>query len=159
MTFYREGFLIDVVVGDLEYCHRISVSTSFERSFPTLDPTLLLLSKAQRVEPRRADLQDMAALLCSDVATAIDWDYLGSLLGKSWPLWFTVGRSQQHLRAFVESEVSTSSCDGLNSLARCLAECPRSLAWRVRSLFGTLLPWNSPVDPVSIEQTKREGAE
>ena len=152
MTFYRREMLIDVVVDVLEYCHRIQVSASFDRTFPTLDPALLLVSKAQRVEPRRADLLDMLALLCSTVAFDIDWDFLGQFLGKSWPLWYTVGRSHKKLASFIEADVQCSCFEGLDALSRCLAECPRSFRWRFRGFFGPLLRWHDTVDPVTIEQ-------
>ncbi len=154
MTFHREEFLVDVVVDALEYCHRIVVADSFDQSFPTLDPANLLLSKAQRVDPRRADLADMTALLCSEVSSNIDWDYLRTLLGRSWTLWHTVSRSEQRLASFIESELRDSGCGGLEGLSRCLADCPRTVAWRVRATFGTLLPWHIPVDALTIEQKK-----
>lgn len=144
------GFVVDVLVGTFQMCHRLELGRDLPEVGLTVHPADLLLTKLQIVELEEKDLRDAVALLI-DLPLAgtgsggIDPERFVRPLAEDWGFYHTV---EQNLPKVVE--YATTHLDGAraNRTARAvqLLEAamlgrPKSLKWKMRARVGEKLSW------------------
>lgn len=152
------GRRVDVFIDTLRMCHELPFRDRMaSRAWPlTLPPADLLLSKLQIVEQTERDAQDVLALLADHELVETDGDgidlpRLRRVCGTDWGWWRTVDDNLARLVArWTEPTAAGESAPvGARARARAraralreaLAECPKSMAWRVRAAVGTRIRW------------------
>ena len=150
---------VDVLVDQLEMCHRFEFAGRLSICDPTLPPAELLLSKLQVVKINRKDVLDSLALLAEyplagdDVGgAAISLSRITELTSHDWGWWRTVTGNLDRLAAFVATELSDGDLDfGRESrfdpaaqvadLAAAVEAAPKSTRWKLRARVGERMPW------------------
>lgn len=152
-VFYSpENVTVDLFLDPLRFCQDLAVGERLTLDSPTLDVTVLFLSRIQRVDLRQTDVLDLGALLghisSSDSETdRMDRRFVAELAARSWRWWkaLTVGLEElnRRLPAPLADEKITAE---LRELERQVDEVPKTLGWRFRAMFGTGLPWCREVE-------------
>ena len=147
---------VDLFIDRLQMCHTLDLRrrvTLHPETVPLID---LLLQKLQIVDLTRKDMADVVVLLSGhDFGTegsgAIDADRAAGLLSDDWGFCYTVTRSLERIREFVqEAPVSDDVRDRVDDrLARLLdtiESSPKTRKWKMRAKLGTRKKWYEDVE-------------
>ena len=141
---------VDVFVDALRMCHVIDFKDRFDLLEDTLTVSDLLLTKLQIVELNQKDLLDILAILHDQrleagAPHALDPVYLGEVWGRDWPLWRTSGLTLSKVQAQAASVLETddkATVDAMiAALQKVLADCQKSLKWKLRARVGDRVRW------------------
>jgi hypothetical protein len=150
---------VDVLVDQLEMCHRFEFGDRLAICDPTLPPAELLLSKLQVVKINRKDILDALALLSElplagdDVGgAAISLSRITALTSTDWGWWRTVTMNLDRLGTFVASDLTPADLDfgretrfdpaaQIAELRRAIDAAPKSARWKLRARVGDRMPW------------------
>jgi hypothetical protein len=150
---------VDVLVDQLEMCHRFEFADRLAICDPTLPPAELLLSKLQVVKINRKDILDSLALLSElplagdDVGgAAISVARITGFTSTDWGWWRTVTMNLERLAAFLASEMKPDDLDfGRESrfdpaaqvaeLRAAIDAAPKSGRWKLRARVGDRIAW------------------
>jgi hypothetical protein len=158
---------VDVLVDNLEMCHRFGFADRLAASTPTLPLAELLLSKLQIVKINRKDVLDALVLLAEhplgpdDGAVdsrqgqgAINVPKILSYTSNDWGWWRTVTGNLDTLDRYLAVELSSEDLDLNNgrsilfdpaaqvaSLRRTINDAPKSARWKLRSRVGDRQSW------------------
>jgi hypothetical protein len=150
---------VDVLVDQLEMCHRFTFENRLAICDPTLPPAELLLSKLQVVKINRKDILDALALLSElplagdDVGgAAISLGRITELTSNDWGWWRTVTMNLDRLSAFLATDLKPGELDfGRESrfdpaaqvaeLRGAIDAGRKSTGWKLRSRIGDRVQW------------------
>jgi hypothetical protein len=150
---------VDVLVDQLEMCHRFEFGNRLAICDPTLPPADLLLSKLQVVKINRKDILDGLALLSElplagdDVGgAAISLSRITGLTSNDWGWWRTVTMNLDRLAAFVAADLRPDELDfgretrfdpgaQVADLRSAIDAAPKSTRWKLRSRVGDRVAW------------------
>jgi hypothetical protein len=142
------GIDVDVWVDVLDLCHRLDVAGRMGPG-PTLSIEDLVLSKLQIVELTANDIDDLACMFsthelgdASEGPEVIDIGYICTLLGDDWGFWRTATDNLDRIAPGFPP-IGRDNADALLAL---LAECPKTLRWKIRSRVGERVQWWQEVD-------------
>lgn len=153
---------VDIYFGRLRFNHEVPSPYFDQDNQYTLPITQLLLSKLAIVELNEKDEIDIVSILAEH--------QLGDLPGKEvlqtpvlrkvwcrgWKSWGTARTCLLNVRAvrdYVGSlsyaeELRRQVCEKLDDLERLILQCPKSLSWKARGVFGAKIAWYDTVRPV-----------
>lgn len=156
---------IDVVVGDLQFSHRIPVLDRLEEHSYTLGVTDLVLEKLQATRPSPKDLT-IAGVYLQNHCKCLDRDRICDLVGADWGLYYDMRSNLTRLIQMVEAEqveLGVDSARRATKLRAALEDCEKSIWWRLRGLIGTRLPWSVHVEETepqfTVENIRRHNRE
>jgi hypothetical protein len=158
---------VDVLVDNLEMCHRFSFGDRLAASSPTLPLAELLLSKLQVVKINRKDVLDALVLLAEhplgpDDGAADSRQGLGTInvpkilsyTSNDWGWWRTVTGNLDTLDKYLATELTPEDLDLNNgraplfdpsaqiaALRKAIDEAPKSTRWRLRARIGERQTW------------------
>jgi hypothetical protein len=158
---------VDVLVDNLEMCHRFSFGDRLAASSPTLPLAELLLSKLQVVKINRKDVLDALVLLAEhplgpDDGAADSRQGLGTInvpkilsyTSNDWGWWRTVTGNLDTLDKYLASELTPEDLDLNNGrallfdpsaqiagLRTAIEDAPTSTRWKLRSRVGERQTW------------------
>ncbi|HYL39888.1 MAG TPA: hypothetical protein VET90_01130 [Candidatus Binatus sp.] len=151
---------VDVLVDQLEMCHRFEFANRLAICDPTLPPAELLLSKLQVVKINRKDILDALALLAEiplagdDVAgRAISLRRITELTSSDWGWWRTVTMNLERLAAFLAADLRPEDLDfggretrfepaaQVAELRAAIDAAPKAAKWKLRSRLGDRVAW------------------
>ena len=150
---------VDVLIDQLEMCHRFEFKDRLAISDPTLPPAELLLSKLQVVKINRKDILDALALLSEvplggdDVGgAAISLARITDLTSNDWGWWRTVTMNLDRLAAFLQSDLKPEDLDfgretrfepaaQVADLRAAIDAAPKSTKWKLRDRVGDRMGW------------------
>jgi hypothetical protein len=143
------GFVVDVLVGTFQMCHRLKLGHDLPASGLTIHPADLMLTKLQIVQIEEKDLLDAAALLVDlpvgRSATGIDIDRFTSPLASDWGFFHTVELNLPKVAEFAADRLGESQArqvaDGVSELTQAMESVPKSLRWKARAKIGERIPW------------------
>jgi hypothetical protein len=161
-AFFTNGRLsIDLVLDDLNYCHRLRLRGRLQIDKCTLPLADLLLSKLQRVALRQTDWSDVLALLGTfDVGRKdgeqINVERVCGALKSDWGFCHTVCTNlalcAERLPELFDGRQPPNMLDhALHSAELLLAEVkatPKTLRWKLRSIIGPRIRWYQTVETV-----------
>jgi hypothetical protein len=153
---------VDLFVDAFHLDHEIRLVDRLGLGGYTTSPSDVLLTKLQRASVNRDDLADIVTLLKDlpllrgdgpDVIApdAIDASYIARLCARDWGLHHDVTRNlarcRAHLTGFeLGDDARRRVLGAVAELEAALDGAPKSLRWRLRSLFGEAFPWHDTVD-------------
>jgi hypothetical protein len=150
---------VDVLVDQLEMCHRFEFGNRLAICDPTLPPAELLLSKLQVVKINRKDILDALALLSElplggdDLGgAAISLARITTLTSNDWGWWRTVMMNLERLAAFLATDVKPDDLDfgretrfepgaQVAELRAAVDAAPKSARWKLRNRVGDRVAW------------------
>ena len=156
---------VDVLVDQLEMCHRFAFGDRLAVTTPTLPLAELLLSKLQVVKINRKDVLDALILLsehplagddgtsvASAGTSAINTGRIVGLTSADWGWWRTVTENLDKLRAFLDTELADGDLDmgrpprfdpraQIAALRAAIDAAPKSTRWRLRARVGDRVTW------------------
>ncbi len=143
------GFVVDVLVGTFQMCHRLELGHDLPDAGLTIDPSDLLLTKLQIVEIEEKDLQDSAALLCdlavSDQRPSISRERFIRPLAGDWGFFHTVERNLPRVAEYGRTHLDRSRAEAVaqsaTALEQAMGEAPKSVKWRMRARVGEKVTW------------------
>ena len=134
------GFVVDVVVGEFQMCHRLSMD--LPATGLTVDPADLLLTKLQVVQIAEKDLIDATALLLD---VEIDPARFAAPLAADWGFHHTVERNLLQVAGYANERLPGVMGEAVASaagrLGEAMATAPKSLRWKARARLGERMPW------------------
>ncbi len=148
---------VDIFFDQLSFCHPIDFRNRLHLSCPTITATDILLEKMQIVKINLKDLIDTTILLLEHPVETHDNDsiniaYLISLLQRDWGFWYTfnlnldkVRRYSQEMRGLSQQERDLVAAR-VDQMVRALADCPKTMQWKMRARIGTKARWYNEVD-------------
>jgi hypothetical protein len=156
MLFYdnANGRQLDVFVGTFHMCHELDLGKRLGEHPSALDAADLLLTKLQIAEINRKDVVDAVRLLLTHEVAEVSRDGLADVLSvkrlrevtsTDWGWFTTFTDNLAHVRA-ATPELLTDGPAGLvlsriDGVSAALAEAPKSMRWRARSVVGRKTPW------------------
>ena len=158
---------VDVLIDNLEMCHRFDFGDRLALSSPTLPLAELLLSKLQVVRINRKDVLDALVLLGEhplgpdDGAPdsrhglgTINLPRILSFTSNVWGWWRTVTGNLETLERYLATELTPEDLDldngrailfdpaaQISSLRSAINEAPKSTRWRLRARLGERTAW------------------
>ena len=158
---------VDVLVDNLEMCHRFGFADRLSASTPTLPLAELLLSKLQIVKINRKDVLDALVLLAEhplgpdDGAVdsrlgqgAINVPKILSYTSNDWGWWRTVTGNLDTLDRYLATDLTPEDLDLNNgrsilfdpaaqiaSLRKTINDAPKSTRWKLRARVGERQIW------------------
>jgi hypothetical protein len=158
---------VDVLVDNLEMCHRFAFADRLAASSPTLPLAELLLSKLQVVKINRKDVLDALVLLAEhplaqddgspDSRTglgAINVPRILSFTSNDWGWWRTVTGNLDTLDKYLAVELTPEDLDLNNgravlfdpaaqiaALRAAINDAPKSTRWKLRAKVGERQSW------------------
>jgi hypothetical protein len=158
---------VDVLVDNLEMCHRFEFGDRLAASSPTLPLAELLLSKLQIVKINRKDVLDALVLMAEhplgkDDGAPDSRHGLGSInvprvlsyTSNDWGWWRTVTGSLDTLDQYLATELTPEDLDLNNgreilfdpadqvaALRTSINEAPKSTKWKLRARVGDRVAW------------------
>jgi hypothetical protein len=148
---------VDVLVDQLEMCHRFEFAERLGVDARTLPLAELLLSKLQVVKINRKDVLDALALLAEHPLTSddtgINLTRIVGLTSNDWGWWRTLTGNLDGLAAFATAELQPADLDlggrpPRFDLLRQIAElrsavdaAPKSTRWKLRARVGERMAW------------------
>ncbi|MFI5261509.1 MAG: hypothetical protein ACHQZR_02995 [Candidatus Limnocylindrales bacterium] len=150
---------VDVLVDNLEMCHRFGFADRLPVTETTLPPAELLLSKLQVVKINRKDVLDLLALLSEypiadddGSGLAISLRRITALTSTDWGWWRTVTGNLDKLAPFVEQELAPGELDfgrparfdpraQARALRAAIDAAPKSTRWKLRARAGDHMAW------------------
>ena len=153
------NLVLDVSVDVLRFSQTLDVRNRFSLAKPTLPAADLLLSKLQIKDLTPSDIIDTVVLLCSlalgeNPARELEVNRVVDITANSWR-WYKAVRSSF---AAIEKALDGQVCDlteanqvlvgsRLKLIGSQIADVPKTLTWKMRSLIGEILPWYDSVEP------------
>jgi hypothetical protein len=158
---------VDVLVDNLEMCHRFDFGDRLSKSSPTLPLAELLLSKLQVVKINRKDVLDALVLLAEhplgqdDGAQdsrqglgAINVPRILSFTSNDWGWWRTVTGNLDVLDQYLATELTPADLDlnngrsilfdpksQIGDLRKAILDAPKSTKWKLRARIGERQTW------------------
>lgn len=150
---------VDVFYGALEFCHKIELGNLLGLNQFTIPPTELLLQKLQIVKIGTNDLLDIGVLLLDhDVnpegEEGLSRQRLSALWGKDWGLCRTCRGNLDELSSALAKESAFHDeqmhriAGQVETLLRCMEDCPKTLSWKMRNKIGDKVKWYNDVEDV-----------
>ena len=151
-----EELHLDLLVGDFQMCHRLSLRERLTLDPLTLTLADLLLTKLQIAQLNRKDATDVAAILLDhELGTGgagVDLPYVTGLLSSDWGWWRTVTANLDLLPSVLPEDLDDASRSRIVGQAAALRTAvdgrQKSLAWRMRARVGDRIPWRQ--DPEEV---------
>jgi hypothetical protein len=145
------GFVVDVLVGTFQMCHRLELGRDLPGEGLTVHPADLLLTKLQIVQIEEKDLLDATALLL-DLPTApaggragIEPGRFTAPLAGDWGFYHTVERNLPRVVACARDRLGGEQAQTVAASAGLLQQAmeaaPKSLKWKMRARVGEKVPW------------------
>jgi hypothetical protein len=143
------GFVVDVLVGTFQMCHRLELGHDLPDGGLTIHPSDLLLTKLQIVEIEEKDLQDSAALLAdlalSDQPPSISRERFIRPLASDWGFFHTVERNLPRVAEYGRTHLDRSRAEAVarsaTALEQAMRETPKSVKWKMRARVGEKVTW------------------
>jgi len=143
------GFVVDVLVGTFQMCHRLKLGHDLPGSGLTIHPADLMLTKLQIVQIEEKDLLDAAALLVDlpvgRSETGIDVGRFTAPLASDWGFFHTVELNLPKVVKFADDRLgewqTRRVTHGANELRQAMEDVPKSLRWKARARVGERVPW------------------
>jgi hypothetical protein len=157
---------VDVLVDNLEMCHRIEFGSRLAKSKPTLPLAELLLSKLQVVKINRKDVLDALILLAEHPLAeddgvdalhgpgAINVPRIVEITSNDWGWWRTVTGNLDKLDQYTATEITPEDLDlgtgeavqfdpsaQIAGLRAAIEAAPKSTRWKLRARVGDRMPW------------------
>ncbi|HJW20972.1 MAG TPA: hypothetical protein VJ506_00935 [Candidatus Limnocylindrales bacterium] len=150
---------VDVLIDQLEMCHRFEFGNRLAICDPTLPPAELLLSKLQVVKINRKDILDALALLSEtplagdDVGgAALSLSRITDLTSNDWGWWRTVTGNLEKLQAFITTDLRPDDLDfgretrfdpsaQIGELREAIDASSKSTRWKLRARVGDKVAW------------------
>lgn len=158
---------VDVLVDNLEMCHRFEFGSRLAASTPTLPLAELLLSKLQVVKINRKDVLDALVLLAEHPLGAddgaadsrhgqgvINLPRILSFTSNDWGWWRTVTGNLATLDQYLAVELTPEDldlnngrailfdpADQVSALRGAIHDAPKSTMWRLRAKVGERTSW------------------
>jgi len=158
---------VDVLVDNLEMCHRFAFGDRLAASSPTLPLAELLLSKLQVVKINRKDVLDALVLLAEHplgqddgspdsrmALGAINVPRILSFTSNDWGWWRTVTGNLDTLDQYLATELTPEDLDLNNgrsilfdpatqiaALRAAISDAPKSTRWKLRAKVGERQTW------------------
>ncbi len=156
---------VDVLVDQLEMCHRFEFAARLGVDGETLPLAELLLSKLQVVKINRKDLLDALILLREHDLARIDRDginvrRIADLTSNDWGWWRTVTGNLDRLEVFVRDELQPEELETgypprhdlhaqIATLRAAIDDAPKSLSWKLRARVGDRVAWYDEPEEVA----------
>ncbi len=143
------GFVVDVLVGTFQMCHRLELGHDLPEAGLTIHPADLLLTKLQIIEIEEKDLQDSAALL-SDLAVShqdlgISPERFIRPLASDWGFFHTVERNLPRVAEYGRTHLDSSRAEAVAgsaaALEQAMSDAPKSVKWKMRARVGEKVSW------------------
>jgi hypothetical protein len=143
------GFVVDVLVGSFQMCHRLDLGRDLPASGLTIHPADLLLTKLQIVQIEEKDLRDAAALLLDlppdGTPAGIEAARFVAPLAGDWGFYHTVERNLPRLVDWARDRLGGGQAqvvaEGADRLAQAMAAAPKSVRWKMRARVGEKVTW------------------
>ncbi|MDR2984548.1 MAG: hypothetical protein LBV34_06875 [Nocardiopsaceae bacterium] len=142
------GFVVDLLVGTFQMCHRLRLGSDLPDSGLTIHPADLLLTKMQIVQIEEKDLLDAAALLVDlppATETGIEIDRFVAPLAGDWGFFHTVELNLPKVAGFAAERLKGTEARrverGVQELRQAMDAVPKSLRWKARARVGERIPW------------------
>ncbi|HEY7940890.1 MAG TPA: hypothetical protein VID25_03010 [Candidatus Limnocylindrales bacterium] len=150
---------VDVLVDNLEMCHRFGFMHRLDVADVTLPPADLLLSKLQVVKINRKDVLDILALLSEypfaeddGGGRAISLRRITEFTSNDWGWWRTTTGNLDRLVAFLDHDIADGELEfgrparhdaraQVLALRAAIDAAPKSARWKMRSRAGDRLGW------------------
>ena len=158
---------VDVLVDNLEMCHRIEFGKRLAKSRPTLPLAELLLSKLQVVRINKKDVLDALILLAehplgqddgdpdSDHGTgSINVPRITEITSNDWGWWRTVTGNLDKLDQYLATDAQPEDLDlgtgrpvhfdpsaQIAALRAAIEAAPKSTRWKLRARVGDRVAW------------------
>jgi hypothetical protein len=157
---------VDVLVDNLEMCHRIEFGQRLAMSRPTLPLAELLLSKLQVVKINRKDVLDALILLAEHPLAqddgvdalhgpgSINVPRIVAITSNDWGWWRTVTRNLDKLEQYLATELQPEDLDlgtgeavkfdpvtQIATLRDAIESAPKSSRWKLRARVGERVSW------------------
>ncbi len=171
------GVKVDIFLDEFAMCHRWSFRDRLNREASTLPLADLLLTKLQIVHGDEKDERDIVSLLLAagnaagageSQSGSFDADYVIRLCSRDWGLWRSVTKSLMHVGGILDGYALEFTdrerlLGAVRKLDSALEMCPKSFAWRLRSLLGERVKWYQiPEEPeliFELEEDAHDGVE
>jgi hypothetical protein len=157
--FHPEGwFEVDVFFDKMLMEHVVPFCGRLELDYLTITPTDLFLTKIQVTDFTEKDLKDLWLLLrgheigAGPDNAAINTGYIATLLVGDWGFWYDAITNLERVRRFTESSKLLSAhekadiLDKVAQIVRAIEGAPKTLRWKMRSIFGTRVKWYRTVE-------------
>lgn len=150
---------VDLLVDNLEMCHRFGFMHRLDVTETTLPPADLLLSKLQVVKINRKDVLDLLALLSEcpfadddGGGQAISLRRITEFTSHDWGWWRTATGNLDKLVAFLDHDIAPGELEfgrparydaraQVLALRAAIDAAPKSTRWKVRARAGDRLSW------------------
>jgi hypothetical protein len=150
------GFVVDVLVGTFQMCHRLDLGRDLPGQGLTIHPADLLLTKLQIVQIEEKDLRDATALLLDlpTDGTGIDVGRFVAPLANDWGFYHTVERNLPKVEQYARDGLglgpgqAQAVAASAARLRDAMEAAPKSLRWKMRARVGEKVTWYElPEDP------------
>jgi len=143
------GFVVDVLVGTFQMCHRLELGRDLPGHGLTIHPADLLLTKLQIVQIEDKDLRDATALLLDlptdGSAAGLDVGRFVAPLANDWGFFHTVERNLPRVEQYAGDRLGAGEAQAVAASASRLREAmeaaPKSLRWKMRARVGEKVTW------------------
>jgi hypothetical protein len=145
------GFVVDVLVGTFQMCHRLELGRDLPGHGLTIHPADLLLTKLQIVQIEDKDLRDATALLIDlhadgqAGASGIDVGRFVAPLANDWGFHHTVERNLPKVEQYARDRLGPGEAQAVAASAGRLRDAmeaaPKSLRWKMRARVGEKITW------------------
>jgi hypothetical protein len=143
------GFVVDVLVGTFQMCHRLDLGRDLPASGLTIHPADLLLTKLQIVQIEEKDLLDAVALLLDlppdGTPAGIEVSRFAAPLAGDWGFHHTVERNLPKVvecaRARLGSDQAQAVAASADRLRQAMEAAQKSVRWKMRARVGEKVTW------------------
>ncbi len=145
-------YRVHIFLDSVGLYQRLDVSRFLSQESFSLSPTLLLLTRLQRMDVGEDELRELSVLLLDHEFDAgkgegdrIGLGFIKSLCGEDWG-WFktaevNLARLREAAPAWLDGEESTRLQQRLSEMQTAIERAPKTLRWRTRALLGDTIPW------------------
>jgi len=144
-----QGFVVDVLVGSFQMCHRLDLGRDLPARGLTIHPADLLLTKLQIVQIEEKDLRDAAALLLDlppdGTPAGIETGRFVAPLASDWGFYHTVERNLPKVAEWARDRLGSGQGEavaaGADRLSQAMEAAPKSVRWKMRARVGEKVTW------------------
>ena len=151
---------IDVFLDRLSFSHTIDLRGRLEKDRVTVPLAELFLEKMQIVQINEKDLIDTIMLLReydfgNSDENQINLKIILKTLSRDWGFWKTVTNNLLTLKDYVSKAQNLSNEDieivnqRINKILNEINNSPKSLRWKIRSIFGEKIKWYQDVEELT----------
>ncbi|MCL2312218.1 MAG: hypothetical protein FWC41_07005 [Firmicutes bacterium] len=138
--FYTENNIsIDVFIGNITLCQKISILDRFYFCYPTLTPTDLFLTKIQKINLSESDVFDIDFIF----EYGIDFQYIIDLTSNKWNWWKTL---ITNITFLLKENISEKNKKLLTDLLYEINSVEKTFIWKVRNIIGERMQWHNNVE-------------